>query len=319
MNDIKSWLKDQFGTTTDKVLEALIKSPSAQGYINGAISEILLVDYLKSIGYEVHRIKEKPAGGFNEKKIGYKGDFLINKKGTNIYYVVECKGLKSNSEFRGAQTGNNHIKRLTKEQAFKLLKKYLNVDNRKIYDKGKKLYNTSKSKWEEMNPGMNFPNFDWDINTAGPDNVNLSPYFADSKTLKSFIDLADEDKLSEIAFKKRESLFSILQTHQPSGRIDPETGIDQAAPLKSDFSIMAVDLFLRTGEHRFVFMNPDTISHSPSSPNHLYQNYIIDILIPGIKDDLSIHHPWYDDIDSCIKSTNPRTVLFDASQLDYRE
>lgn len=68
MNDIKSWLKDQFGTTTDKVLEALIKSPSAQGYINGAISEILLVDYLKSIGYEVHRIKEKPAGGFNEKK-----------------------------------------------------------------------------------------------------------------------------------------------------------------------------------------------------------------------------------------------------------
>ena len=46
MDDITTWLEEQFGTTTDKVLEALTISPSAQGYINGAVSEILLVDYL---------------------------------------------------------------------------------------------------------------------------------------------------------------------------------------------------------------------------------------------------------------------------------
>ena len=68
MDDITTWLEEQFGTTTDKVLEALTISPSAQGYINGAVSEILLVDYLKSNGYEVHRIKEKPAGGFDKKR-----------------------------------------------------------------------------------------------------------------------------------------------------------------------------------------------------------------------------------------------------------
>lgn len=318
MDDITTWLEEQFGTTTDKVLEALTISPSAQGYINGAVSEILLVDYLKSNGYEVHRIKEKPAGGFNKKKTGYKGDFLINKKGLSTYYVVECKGLKSNSEFRSAETGTDHIKRLTKEKAYKLLKKYLNVDKNEIYTTGIKNYNVSKKRWENENPGKTFPDFNWNKDTPGPDNVNLSSYF-DSKTLKSFIDSADENKLLETAFKKRESLFSILQTHQPSNRKDPITGITQAAPLKSDFSIMAVDLFLRTGEHKFVFMNPDTISHSPSSPNHLYQNYIIDILIPGIKDDLSIQHPWYEEIDSCIESTNPRKVSFDDSQLDYRE
>lgn len=46
MDDIKIWLEEQFGTTTEKIKEALTTSPSAQGYINGAVSEILLVDYL---------------------------------------------------------------------------------------------------------------------------------------------------------------------------------------------------------------------------------------------------------------------------------
>lgn len=98
-----------------------------------------------------------------------------------------------------------------------------------------------------------------------------------------------------------------------------ETGIHQAAPLVSDFSIMAVDLFQRTGKHEFVFMNPDTISHSPTSPHHLYQNYIIDVIIPGIKDTLNICHPWYDDINNCIKCTSPKIVEYDPTQIDYRE
>ncbi len=80
-----------------------------------------------------------------------------------------------------------------------------------------------------------------------------------------------------------------------------------------------MDLFFRTGKHEFVFMNPDKISHSPDHPNHLYQNYIIDILIPGIKDELDIRYPWYTDIDKLILETNPRIVEYDESQLDHRE
>lgn len=41
------------------------------------------------MGYEVLRIKEKPAGGFDEKKVGYKGDFLIKKKGKSEYLLAK--------------------------------------------------------------------------------------------------------------------------------------------------------------------------------------------------------------------------------------
>ena len=77
-------------------------------------------------------------------------------------------------------------------------------------------------------------------------------------------------------------------------------------------------MLISSGKHKFVFANPDTLSHSPTYPNHLYQNYIIDILIPGIKDTLSIVYPWYEDLQKCILETNPRTVTYDESQLDHR-
>lgn len=67
--DINKWLEKQFNVKAEKIIQALKSSPSAQGYIHGALSEVLLVDYLKNKDYEVHRIKEKPAGGFDEKKV----------------------------------------------------------------------------------------------------------------------------------------------------------------------------------------------------------------------------------------------------------
>ena len=180
-------------------------------------------------------------------------------------------------------------------------------------------YLKSKIEWEQDNPGKSFPEFKWTKENPGPDNVDLSPYFSNTNELREFINNASEDMLSEKAFRSKNALYKILQTHEPSNRFDNETGIIQAAPLVSDFSMMAVDLFQRTGKHEFVFMNPDCISHSPSSPNHLYQNYIIDIIIPGIKDEVTIKHPWYSNIDECIAKTKPRKVKYDASQIDYRE
>lgn len=312
------WLWKKFNVDTPVIVEALKRSPSAQGYIQGAVSELLLVEYLQEKGYEVKRIKEKPAGGFDEKKQGYKGDFLINKKGSREYYVVECKGLKTNSEFRTGETDEGeHIKKLTKKQAYNLLKKYINPDKEKIYKTGLKKYNKAKDKWEEKNPGKVFPEFRWSHKFPGPDSVDLSDYFT-LKELKEFIDEADEELLSENAFRNGTGLYKILQTHQPSNRKDPETEIISAAPLVKDFSIMVVDLYQRTGVHQFVFMNPDEISHSPSSPNHLYQNYIIDVIIPGKKDELVISRPWYTEIETCISETNPRKVEYDVTQIDYR-
>ncbi len=318
-NNVCDWLFEQFHVEPNIIIEALKRSPSAQGYIHGAISEILLVEYLKNMNYDVQRIKEKPAGGFDEKKKGYKGDFLIKKQDSNIYYVVECKGLKTNSEFRAAKTDEtDHVKKLTKEQAFNTLKKYINVDKNHIYKKGYNTYLKSKKQWEAKNPGKMFPPFRWSHNFPGPDTADLTPYFSTKSKLKFFIDNCDDSLLHETAFRENKGLYKILQTHQPSTRIDDETGISSAAPLISDFSIMAVDLFQRTGKHEFVFMNPNEISHSPSSPNHIYQNYIIDILISGVKDELIIKRPWFSNINDCIKITNPKTVEYDSSQIDYR-
>lgn len=317
---INSWLENQFNVDSKKIIEALKLSPSAQGYIQGALSEILLVDYLKSKNYEVHRIKEKPAGGFDEKKVGYKGDFLIKKGGDNKYYVVECKGLKTNSEFRSADTNEgSHLKHITKKKAYNALKKYIKPNKKQIFQKGYNRYCRAKEQWEKDNIGKSFPSFKWNEKYPGPDNVDLTPFFKDTESLKEFIDNSDLNLLTERAFREKKALYKILQSHEPSDRKDTETGIRQAAPLVSDFSMMAVDLFQRTGKHEFVFMNPDNIAHSPSSPNHLYQNYIIDIIIPGIKDELDINEPWYDDIDKCINETKPKTVEYDATQIDYRE
>ncbi len=317
--NLSLWLAKHFAVDEKTIVEALKLSPSAQGYIHGAISEILLIDYLVQNDFEVLRIKEKPAGGFDEKKVGYKGDFLIKKKGEDNYYVVECKGLKTNSEFRSAETSASHVKKLTKNQAFNALKKFININKESIFNKGYSSYLKAKECWESKNTGKSFPSFNWNRTFPGPDNVDLTPFFQSLDRLEEFVNDCNEELLSEKSFRNRCGLYKILQTHKPSTRIDPDTDITQAAPLSSDFSILAVDLFQRLGQHIFVFVNPDVISHSPTSPNHLYQNYIIDIIVPGIKDELVISHPWYTNIEECIKQTNPKKVEYDESQIDYRE
>lgn len=56
------WLEKKFNVDLDTLIKALKLSPSSQGYIQGALSEILLINYLENKGFTVQRIKEKPAG-----------------------------------------------------------------------------------------------------------------------------------------------------------------------------------------------------------------------------------------------------------------
>lgn len=317
--ELTNWIDENFQVNSKIFLKALKMNHSAQGYIHGAISELMLAEYLTKKDFDVKRIKEKPSGGFDEKKVGYKGDFLINKKGSKKYYIVECKGLKSNAEFRAAKTDEEHKKTLPVGKAFNFLKKYYAPNLDKIYLSGENIYTRAKEKWEKVHKNKKFPPFRWDKNYPGPDSVDLSNYFSSLEDLKRFVYKCDKTLLTEENFRDKKGLYNVLQTHKPSKREDPETGISMAAPLVSDFSILAVDLFLRTGKHEFVFVNPETISHSPGSPNHLYQNYIIDILIPGRKEEIDITYPWFKDISACIKQTNPKTVKYDESQLDFRD
>ncbi|MFN4144643.1 MAG: hypothetical protein ACK4GN_02385 [Runella sp.] len=97
-DEIQEFIEQRFGVTTNVFLQALRSSPSANGYMMGAISELLLKQHLESLGYEVLLIKEKPAGGNNTKNSEDRSDFYNRKKGKTIneWLVVECKGLKSN-------------------------------------------------------------------------------------------------------------------------------------------------------------------------------------------------------------------------------
>ena len=314
--ELKDFISNQFGVKEDIFLEALTLSPSSQGYIMGAISEILLRNYLHDNGYETKRIKEKPSGGNNAKSSEARGDFYIRKKDNpeNGWLVIESKGLKSNSEFRGSKLDS-------KEKLFRFLKPKAFPEvgiKEKIFLKGKITYSRAKDTWEKDNAGKTFPPFNWNADTPGPDACNVRGLWKDEQDLKDWIDSQTDESFAESAYRKLEGPIVILETHQPSNREAPITGIGQAAPLVIDFNIMAVDLFLRTKKHEFVFMNATHISHSPTSPEHLYQNYTIDILVKGKKEELCITSPWYSDLDQCIDETNPSPRELDESQLDNR-
>ncbi len=307
-------VKAIFGVDDDYLINVLLNNASAMGYLHGAISEELLKEYLQSKGYEVHRIKEKPAGGFDSKTENYKGDFLVKRPNDTLWLVIESKGLKTNSEFRGGNKYAENNRRSIINKINGIIKK----NKRTIFDKGFRKYTVAKERWETSHQGKVFPAFEWTLEYPGPDSVDLSDYFKNKKQIEDYFGKIDDSKFEEAAFRNKYAAYYILETHKPSNRTDKNTGIKQAAPLKTDFSILAVDLFQKLGRHVIVFADPNKLSHSPTSPYHLYQNYVIDILIPGLKDDIQINKPWYLDIDELLRDSNPRRVEYDETQIDNR-
>ena len=93
---ITRFVRRIFKTNLEIFLEALKLSPNAQGYVSGSITELLLKKKLEEeYGLEVKRIREKWEG---RKHSRHHGDFYFRKPGTAYWYVIESKGVKSNSE-----------------------------------------------------------------------------------------------------------------------------------------------------------------------------------------------------------------------------
>lgn len=92
---LEAFVTKTFKTTVEIFLEALKMSPNAQGYVNGSITELLLKQHIESLGYEVKRIKEKWE---SRKHPNHHGDFYFRKNGTEKWFVLESKGVKSNTE-----------------------------------------------------------------------------------------------------------------------------------------------------------------------------------------------------------------------------
>jgi len=315
-SELPKYIDLTFGVSELVFQNALEMSPGSQGSIAGAVSEILLKRLLEDEGFEVLRIKEKPGGGNDAKNSEARGDFYFRPVGSkkNEWWVIESKGLKSNSEFRGGKLDSP-----------KKVFKFLNSRNfspsrslESIYESGLKRYEKERDSWESKHRGKSFPEFRWNKKYPGAECFDLNGIWRDSKDLEDWTESLPSERFSEFAYRSRSGAIAILETHQPSQREAPITGNNQAAPLVADFNIMAVDLFFRTGSHEFVFMNSEEIAHSPTSPEHLYQNYTIDILIPGLKDKPRISRPWYANIPSLIELTDPQPRPLDESQLDRR-
>ena len=315
MEKLSEYIQATFKVDESKFLEILKTNPNARQNIHGILGEMLFKNYAESLGFKVLRIKEKPEGGYNAKSEDARGDFYIRKRDTreNKWFVVECKGVKSNSEKRISLTKKKSCINFLLKHSFDR-KKHLNS----IYHSGEKTYLKSKGSWENNNPGE-FPSFRWDKHNPGSGIPDLNGIWNSKIEIKEWLDSFNLSSFHEDAYWDLTAPIRLLQSHMPSTRTDPKTKIKSTGPLVSEFNILCVDLFLKTGKHEFVFANSSKLNHQAQSPNHLQQNYTLDILIQ--KEDYRRHKllkPWFSNLEKCIKETKPRPRKMEKSQLDLR-
>jgi hypothetical protein len=214
------------GVDQDILLQALLSSGNARGYILGAVSELILGENLKKWGYEVLRIREKWEG---EKK--HHGDYYVRYPGKQ-WYVIESKGVKSNSE-----------------------------------------------KWHK-------------IKDAPVEPEQLSRWFKRKRgEFREWWDSLDALRKEKIISSRKFKESRIIETHFVSGTAG-RAGRTIATPKKTEFHIVSLDLFLRTGKHEFIFASSSELAAPQGHPDHLKQNYLIDIIVPTVDERPTLRKPW---------------------------
>jgi hypothetical protein len=251
LKEINQLVEHIFNVDLSTLIEALKRSPNAQGYLIGAISEFLLQKNLESKGFVLKRITEKWQG---PKLLRHHGDFYIRRKDSNNWYVLESKGLKSNAE------------------------KWLNLNKKNSLKHFLKKWNHQVRLW------------------------------ASDEEIDEWCEKNFEKDLERLKVK-------VLMTHFVSGK-SKQRRINTSR--NDEFDYVAVDLFLRTGKHEFIFANPKELPPSESDPNHLQQNYVIDVLIRGKKEDVSINHPWHKELEE-IWDEERAPIKEKEMQVDERE
>lgn len=242
-----------FGVAPATCVDALQMSPNARGYILGALSEMLLRTEFGRHGYLVHRIKEKWRGT----KLHH-GDLYVSRDGRK-WFVIESKGLKSNSE-----------------RWHKLQK----VDSSR---EGLERWMRRKKKGEIGRWWQALPS----------------------------------DRRERILAANNFRTSKIVETHFVSGTAG-RAGRSIATPRKSEFHVVALDLYLRTGRHEFIFAAADELESPPAHADHLKQNYLIDIMVPGVDKSPTLPSPWTRDFDRVFRALK-RPIDAAEMQIDERK
>ena len=254
-----------FKTSLEIFYEALRHSPNAQGYVAGSISELLLRRYLESIGYEVQRIREKWEG-----KKSHHGDFYFRRVAAGgeetAWFVVEVKGVKSNSEKWHKLYNKRNLARFLFDHSEKL--RWINGRNnkeeqieawlRKTLPKFFEEYSDDLYEYEEVKQ-YSFPKRETEKSRAIKKLQGLS---------REEINTRIEERLRYLTSRLR-----VLETHFVATAGAGGRAI--ATPQKSEFHVVAVDIFLKYKEHKFLFANPSNLESSSDHPEHLQQNYVL--------------------------------------------
>jgi len=310
LEKLQHFIHTVFKTTEEIFLEALKLSPNAQGYVIGSITELLLKKKLEADGYELKRIREKWEG---KKHPQHHGDFYFRKSGTNEWFVLESKGVKSNTEL------------WNKLYNYPPLKKML-FDNHEIIhwiDKQKDI-EPQIDKWISDNlPEMVTSPILYSFEEIKK--YMKSPPARETSKMLIMLELAQysrediekkiKDRLAYVMSKVR-----VLDTHFVSGTSGASERT-QATPRKDEFNLISINIVLRYNEHKFLFANPQHLDSSGSDANHLQQNYIMGFVFPQADGSLVINlsEEWKEDFNEvCATLILEDAVREEDMQIDNR-
>lgn len=310
---LTKFVRDVFKTSLEMFYEALRHSPNAQGYIGGSISELLLKKKLEEeFGFEVKRIREKWEG---RKHPQHHGDFYIRERPAKPWFVVEVKGVKSNSE------------KWHKLYNYESLKNFMTSHAELL-----PWINNVKSIEEQIKfwISVNLPKYESEFSSNLYDFEEVQKYLKnrprrESAKLRQMLDLQKFDRY-QIAGMIEEHLnylasrIKVLETHFVSGT----SGLSertQATPRKDEFNIIALDIALRYNEHKFLFANPKQLESSGDDPNHLQQNYIVGLVFcqTDREEYLSLSDDWSEDFIEAYQTLDPGdSIREEDMQVDTR-
>jgi len=299
-----------FKTSVEIFLEALKLSPNAQGYVSGSITELLLKKkFEEEYGLEIKRIKEKWEG---RKHPRHHGDFYFRKPDSSYWFVVESKGLKSNSE------------KWHKLYNLKNLKNSLITHSDKIpWVNRREEVERQVTEWIYVN----LPKFRDEYSSNLYEYEEVQKYRPKRETEKAKAIAAlrgyTRDQINHMIEERLNYVMSrvkVLETHFVSGtsRLSERT---QATPRKDEFNVIAIDLVLRYPEHKFLFANPQNLESSGDDPNHLQQNYIMGFVFTDEQGNatLSITEDWYEDFNDVYDMLDPEDCVNEQDmQIDNR-
>ncbi len=304
---LDAFVTKTFKTTVEIFLEALKMSPNAQGYVSGSITELLLKKKLEDEGYEVKRIREKWEG---KKHPNHHGDFYFRIK--NHWFVLESKGVKSNSEKWHKLYNYNNLKNFLYTHSDKI--SWVNPKN----DIEPQIVNWLRTELPNLN----------ETTADLYDYEEIQKYAAPKRETQKSTAMAALKNFSreEIQTKIYERLsyimskVHVLETHFVSGT-SGSNDRTQATPRKDEFSLISIDIFLRFSEHKFLFANPKQLASSGDDENHLQQNYIMGFVFPQpdqtLKLDLS--DEWTDIFKEAFESLNIDDAVKETEmQIDNR-